>query len=114
MAYSAKKMRERHWHIALPLFSGAGLMIAMLLVKNEVAWLGFVLLCLGALCVWAPHGPLMSWPAAISQGTAAVTGLPILALTLVYAMPSTVLCTALGDKLCIASTMTSKTHRLDV
>lgn len=75
MAYSAKKWGERHWHIALPMLVGTGVLIAMPLVEDEVPWLAFALLVVGAVCVWAPHGPLLSWPAAILQGTAAAAGL---------------------------------------
>lgn len=75
MAYSAKRTGDRHWHISVPLLVGTGLLVAMPLVEDDITWLAFVLLSLGCVCVWAPHGPLLSWPAAILQGTAAAAGI---------------------------------------
>ena len=83
VSYSAKKTGDRHWHIAIPLLLGAGLLVALPLVEGRVMWLAFTLLSLGCLCVWAPHGPLLSWPAAILPGTAAATGRLPPSLTLI-------------------------------
>ncbi len=48
----------------------------MPLAQGRVSWLAFVFLTLACIGVWGGHGPLLSWPAAILDGTAAAAGPP--------------------------------------
>ena len=74
IAYLAKRSGERHWHIAAPLLVAACAMTLMPLVEQYVTWLSFLALVVGAVGIWGPHGPLLSWPAALLPGTAAASG----------------------------------------
>ena len=74
IAYLAKRNGERHWHIAVPLLMATCAMTLMPLVQQHVAWLAFLALVVAAVGVWGPHGPLLSWPAALLPGTAAASG----------------------------------------
>ena len=74
IAYLAKRSGERHWHIAAPLMAATCAMTLMPLVQRHVSWLAFLALVVGAVGIWAPHGPLLSWPAALLPGTAAASG----------------------------------------
>ncbi len=70
----AKKAEERQWHGAVPLLLGAVALALMPAFMGHVTWLAFVCLSLAAAGIWAIHGPLLSWPAAILQGTNAAAG----------------------------------------
>lgn len=50
-------------------------MLAILPVSEaELGWLGVIILSVACAGVWGPHGPLLSWPAKILDGTAAAAG----------------------------------------
>jgi hypothetical protein len=71
----AKKAEERQWHGAVPLLVGAVALALMPAFMGRVTWAAFAFLSLAAAGIWAVHGPLLSWPAAILQGTNAAAGL---------------------------------------
>lgn len=74
VAYSSKKTGERHWHTAVPLAVGSAAAILMPLVEAHVQWLALVALTVAAVGIWGPHGPLLTWPAALLDGSAAASG----------------------------------------
>ncbi|CAL8464997.1 g4532 [Coccomyxa elongata] len=74
----AKKAEERQWHGAVPLLLGAVALALMPAFMGHVTWLAFVCLSLAAAGIWAIHGPLLSWPAAILQGTNAAAGFALM------------------------------------
>ena len=72
-AHLAKRANERNWHGALSAFAGA-LALAVMTACFRVEWAAFVCLSIAAAGIWAVHGPLLSWPAAILTGTNAAAG----------------------------------------
>jgi hypothetical protein len=72
----AKRADDRHWHGALPVFAGAVALVIMPAFMGRVTWAAFACLSLAAAGIWAIHGPLLSWPAAILRGTNAAAGVP--------------------------------------
>ena len=70
----AKSANDRHWHVAVPIFTGALALALMPIFMSRVAWAAFACLTIAAFGIWSPHGPLMSWPAVILSGTNAASG----------------------------------------
>lgn len=48
--------------------------IVLPFVESHVKWLALAMLTLGAVGIWSPHGPLLTWPAVFLDGTAAASG----------------------------------------
>ena len=74
LAYSAKAVGERPWHISMCMVVGSAALFALPIALGRVAWLAVALLTLSCIGIWGNHGPLLSWPAAILEGTAAAAG----------------------------------------
>ena len=53
---------------------GAVALALMPAFMGRVMWAAFACLSLAAAGIWAVQGPLLSWPAAILQGTNAAAG----------------------------------------
>ena len=70
----AKRARERHWHGAVMMFLGAVSLALMAASIGHVGWAALLCLSLAAAGIWSTQGPLLSWPAALLQGTNAAAG----------------------------------------
>ena len=75
-AYHAKRRNERHWHTALPLLASclAFLLLPLLARGEDGAVLALLMLAAAASGIWATHGPLFSWPAAILSHQSSTIG----------------------------------------
>lgn len=74
VAQLSKRSGERHWHVATPLAMGTVAVVVMSLVGESSKWVAFAMLSVAAMGIWGPHGPLLTWPAAMLEGTAAASG----------------------------------------
>ena len=75
----AEAANERHRHAGIPILMGSFFMALTPVALHFVAPVaGFLSLVLAAACVWAFHGPFMSWPATFLKGHEASVGFAII------------------------------------
>jgi hypothetical protein len=71
----AERANERHKHAGIPISMAA---VAMALTPAMLKFVGpaaaFLSLVMAAACIWAFHGPFMSWPAVFLRGEEASLG----------------------------------------
>eukprot|EP00887_Chlorella_sp_A99_P007890 scaffold20.g7890.t1 len=72
-AHHARRCDERRWHTAMPLLVASAAFLALPVLARLGPGAGLAALAAAAAGVWAVHGPLFSWPAAIlGHGSSAV------------------------------------------
>ncbi|KAK9845264.1 hypothetical protein WJX81_001592 [Elliptochloris bilobata] len=77
-AWSSKRRRERNLHAGLPvLLSGIAFMLIPLAVGRGGVIVGFIVLTIAAIGVYAVVGPIFSWPATFLHGNARATGVAV-------------------------------------
>ncbi|EIE21899.1 MFS general substrate transporter [Coccomyxa subellipsoidea C-169] len=77
VSWSAKHYRERNWHSSIPaLIAGVCFLVVPPTIKASPA-AGYVLIIIAATGVWAPHGPMWSWPKTFLHGQGAAVGIAI-------------------------------------
>ncbi|BDA46973.1 Putative tartrate transporter [Coccomyxa sp. Obi] len=77
ISWSAKHFKERNWHSCIPsLLAGVCFLLVPETIKHSAAG-GYVLIIIAATGVWAPHGPMWSWPKTFLHGEGAAVGIAI-------------------------------------
>ncbi|WP_327657493.1 MFS transporter [Streptomyces sp. NBC_00483] len=73
-ARRSDRLRERRWHVAIPLFIAAAGLCAMVLVEDSLV-LSLLLLTVITVAVYATYGPFWSLPSLFMTGSAAAVGM---------------------------------------